>query len=211
MSCHKHTDASRSPVDRSLTRLASFTRSWPVIPLTSLRCAKAWNWTTSCAPMALTVNSASNLQIGQRLLIPHPGCRVDERTGEPLPVTLEPTLDAAADPPPVHQPKRNSNFRTCKAWAILLPNPFACKISAAISISVIGRCQTLTAIPTDSAMSCYFHRPASCCIRAAEPAPRMPASGAERKVFGPPEKLLTLADPQGRVVQTLQLPGPDEN
>ena len=33
----------------------------------------------------MTVDSAANLQIGQRLLIPHAGCRIDERTGQPIP------------------------------------------------------------------------------------------------------------------------------
>lgn len=50
----------------------------------------------------MTVDSAVNLQIGQRLLIPHPGCRIDERTGEPIPdapvATATPVIAASSTP-----------------------------------------------------------------------------------------------------------------
>ncbi|MCY3780556.1 MAG: lamin tail domain-containing protein [Chloroflexi bacterium] len=44
----------------------------------------------------MTVDSAPNLQIGQRLLIPHPGCRINQSTGEPIPVALADTATPAA-------------------------------------------------------------------------------------------------------------------
>ena len=43
----------------------------------------------------LTLDSAPNLQIGQRLLIPHPGCRVDQSTGQPISVALPDTATPA--------------------------------------------------------------------------------------------------------------------
>ena len=50
----------------------------------------------------LTINTAVNLQIGQRLLIPHLGCRIDERTGEPIPdapiATAAPLVAATSTP-----------------------------------------------------------------------------------------------------------------
>lgn len=50
----------------------------------------------------MTVDNAQNMQIGQRLLIPHPGCRIDERTGEPIPVaptaTATPAIVATSTP-----------------------------------------------------------------------------------------------------------------
>ena len=50
----------------------------------------------------LTVDSAPNLQIGQRLLIPHAGCRVDQSTGEPVAlapaVTATPVIAATSTP-----------------------------------------------------------------------------------------------------------------
>ncbi len=49
----------------------------------------------------LTIDTAANLQIGQRLLIPHAGCRVDERTGEPLPAAPAETPAPAATNTPL--------------------------------------------------------------------------------------------------------------
>ena len=50
----------------------------------------------------LTQETAPNLQIGQRLLIPHAGCRVDQRTGEPVPAapaaTATPAVAATSTP-----------------------------------------------------------------------------------------------------------------
>lgn len=50
----------------------------------------------------MTVDSAPNLQIGQRLLIPHAGCRVDQSTGEPVPLapaaTATPAIAATSTP-----------------------------------------------------------------------------------------------------------------
>lgn len=154
----------------------------------------------------LTVNTASGLQIGQRLLIPHPGCRVDERTGQPLPVTLAPSstpLPTATSTPalPQFEIQAAQGLGDITAEAIRLQN-----IGGNINISdwtlsdadgnsyrfrdVLLFPQTGVVLYTRSGTSTANAR----------------FWGREESVWSAGE-VLTLADPQGRVVQTLQLPG----
>lgn len=158
----------------------------------------------------MTVNSASNLQIGQRLLIPHPGCRVDERTGEPLPVTLEPS--STPPPPPTSTPAEAQfaiqdaqGLGDITAESIRLQN-----IGGNINISdwtlsdadgnsyrfrdVLLFPQTGVVLYTRSGTSTANAR----------------FWGREESVWSPGEAM-TLSDSQGRVVQTLRLPGPAES
>ena len=158
----------------------------------------------------LTVNTASGLQIGQRLLIPHPGCRVDERTGEPLPITLQPTttpLPTATSTPaqPQFEIQDAQGLGDITAEAIRLQN-----FGGNINISdwtlsdadgnsyrfrdVLLFQQTGIVLYTRSGTSTANAR----------------FWGREESVWSPGETL-TLADPQGRVVQTLQLPGSGES
>ena len=157
----------------------------------------------------LTVNTAPNLQIGQRLLIPHPGCRVDERTGQPLPVTLAPSatpLPTATSTPaqPQFEIQDAQGLGDITAEAIRLQN-----IGGNINISdwtlsdadgnsyrfrdVLLFPQTGVVIYTRSGTSTANAR----------------FWGREESVWSHGETM-TLADPQGRVVQTLQLPGAGE-
>ena len=155
----------------------------------------------------LTVNTAPNLQIGQSLLIPHAGCRVDERTGQPLPATLAPSttpLPTATSTParPQFEIQEARGLGDITAEAIRLQN-----IGGNINISdwtlsdadgnsyrfrdVLLFPQTGVVIYTRSGTSTANAR----------------FWGREESVWSAGETL-TLADPQGRVVQTLQLPGP---
>lgn len=157
----------------------------------------------------MTVNTAASLQIGQTLLIPHPGCRVDERTGEPLPVTLEPTatpLPTATSTPaqPQFEIQDAQGLGDITAESIRLQN-----IGGNINISdwtlsdadgnsytfrnVLLFPQTGVVLYTRSGTSTADAR----------------FWGREESVWSPGETL-TLVDPQGRTVQTLQLPGPDQ-
>ena len=156
----------------------------------------------------LTVNTATSLQIGQRLLIPHAGCRVDERTGEPLPVTLAPTstpLPTATSTPPKPQFELQDaqGLGDITAEAIRLQN-----IGGNINISD----WTLS----DSDGNIYKFRdvllfPQTGVVLYT----RSGTSTANARFWGRDESVwsageeLTLADPQGRIVQTLQLPAPD--
>ena len=157
----------------------------------------------------LTVNTAAGLQIGQRLLIPHPGCRVDQRTGQPLPVTLAPSptpLPTATSTPaqPQFEIQEAQGLGDITAEAIRLQN-----IGGNINISdwtlsdadgntyqfrdVLLFPQTGVVLYTRSGTSTANAR----------------FWGREESVWSAGE-VLTLADPQGRVVQTLELPGLDE-
>ncbi len=158
----------------------------------------------------MTVNTAPNLQIGQRLLIPHPGCRVDERTGEPLPVTLEPTstpLPTATSTPakPQFEIRAAQGLGDITAESIRLQN-----IGGNINISdwtladADGNTYRFRDVLLfqDTGVVLY--------TRSGTSTANARFWGREESVWSPGESL-TLADPQGRIVQTLQLPGPSES
>ena len=157
----------------------------------------------------MTVDSASNMQIGQRLLIPHPGCRVDDRTGEPISVapaaTPTPVLVATSTPVPAQfEIIEAEGIGDITAEAIRLQNN-----GEAINISN----WTLT----DSAGNTYtFYDTLLFPQTSFVLYTRSGTSTADARFWGKQESVwepgeeLTLRDAQGRILQTLTLPAGED-
>ena len=158
----------------------------------------------------MTVDSATNLQIGQRLLIPHPGCRIDDRTGQPIPVApaATPTPIVAATDTPV-----TSQFEIIEAVGIGDITAEAIRLQnngAAVNISD----WTLT----DSAGNAYtFYDTLLFAQTSLILYTRSGTSTADARFWGRQESVwepgeeMTIRDAQGRILQTLTLPAPDPN
>lgn len=157
----------------------------------------------------MTVDSANNMQIGQRLLIPHPGCRVDDRTGQPVPVapaaTPTPAIAATSTPVSVQfELLEAEGIGDITAEAIRLQNN-----GGAINISN----WTLS----DSAGNTYtFYDTLLFPQTSVVLYTRSGTSTADARFWGRQESVwepgeqLTLRDDQGRILQTLTLPAGED-
>ena len=153
----------------------------------------------------MNVDSAANLQIGQRLLIPHPGCRIDERTGQPIPVApgVTATPAVAATSTPV-----NAQFAIVSAVGL------GDITSEAIRLQNNGATVNISDWTiSDSAGNAFtFYNtllfPQSSVILYT----RDGTATADARFWGKDESVweageeLTLRDAQGRILQTLTLP-----
>lgn len=156
----------------------------------------------------MTANTAANLQIGQRLLIPHEGCRIDERTGQPIPAapvaTATPVITATATPV-------TANFEVVEveglgditAESIRLQNKGSTvNISDWTLADSSGNTYTFfntLLFPNTSVI--LFTRSGTATADAR-------FWGKQESVWEPGEEL-TLRDAQGRILQTLTLPDSD--
>ena len=154
----------------------------------------------------MTIDSAPNLQIGQRLLIPHAGCRVDQSTGQPVPVAPA----ATATPP---------RAATSAPVSVLFEIVAAEGLGdiTAESIRLQNRGDTVnisdwTISDADGNVFTFYNMllfPQSTVILYT----RGGTATADARFWGRDESVweagedLTLRDAQGRLLQTLTLPG----
>lgn len=158
----------------------------------------------------LTIDTAANLQIGQRLLIPHQGCRVDERTGEPIPeapvATATPEVIATSTPvtaqfeivgveglgditAEVIRLQNNGGTINISGWTIADSDGNSYSFQNMLLFPQTG-VVLYTRSGTSTADARFWGRDESVWVAGEE---------------------LTLLDPQGRVVQTLNIPPPADS
>ena len=158
----------------------------------------------------LTIDTAPNLQIGQRLLIPHAGCRVDERTGEPIPVAPAATvapLPAATSTPVTAQFEiiAAEGLGDITAEAIRLQNN-----GGTINISDWTLSDSSGNTFTFYNMLLFPGTSVVLYTRSGTATADARFWDRQESVWEPGEQL-TLRDPQGRILQTLTLPVPESD
>ncbi len=158
----------------------------------------------------LTINTAANLQIGQRLLIPHEGCRVDERTGEPIPdaplATATPEVITTSTPVVAQfEIVRVEGLGDITAEVIHLKNN-----GGTINISDWTVSDSDGNNYTFQNMLLFPQTGVVLYTRSGTSTADARFWGKEESVWIAGEEL-TLLDPQGRVVQTLQIPSPNDD
>ena len=154
----------------------------------------------------MTVDSAINLQIGQRLLIPHPGCRIDERTGEPI------SIAPAATPTPVIAA---TNTPVTSQFEIIAAEGIGDITSESIRLRNNGGAVNISnwTLSDSAGNSFTFYDTLLFAQTSIVLYTRSGTSTADARFWGRQESVweageqLTLRDAQGRLLQTLTLPG----